>query len=73
MFISVIISSEITRVMNQKKIFKTFTVKELLYELRKIKINNIAKDGKLIVSEISKKQRNIFEDFGIDIKQLYGY
>ncbi|PIV58229.1 MAG: hypothetical protein COS14_10700 [Bacteroidetes bacterium CG02_land_8_20_14_3_00_31_25] len=59
--------------MNQKKIFKTFTVKELLYELRKIKINNIAKDGKSIVSEISKKQRNIFEDFGIDIKQLYGY
>ena len=43
MFISVIISSEITRVMNQKKLFKTFTVKELLYELRKIKINNIAK------------------------------
>jgi len=73
MFISVIISSEITRVMNQKKIFKTFTVKELLYELRKIKINNIAKDVKSIVSEISKKQRNIFEDFGIDIKQLYGY
>ena len=73
MFISVIISSEITRVMNHKKIFKTFTVKQLLYELRKIKINNIAKDGKLIVSEISKKQRNIFEDFGIDIKQLYGY
>ena len=73
MFISLIVSSEITKVMNQKELFKTFTVKELLYELRKIKINNIAKDGKPIVSEISKKQRKIFEDFGIDIKQLYGY
>jgi len=25
------------------------------------------------VSEISKKQRKIFEDFEIDIKQLFGY
>lgn len=73
LFISVILCSEITKIMNQKELFKTFTVKELMYELRKIKINNIAKDGKPIVSEISKKQRKIFEDFEIDINQVYGY
>ena len=73
LFISVILCSEITKIMNQKEFFKTFTIKELLYELRKIKINNIAKDGKPIVSEISKKQRKILEGFDIDINRLYGY
>jgi hypothetical protein len=50
--------------MNQNKLFKTYTIKELLYELRKIKINHIAKDGKPIVSEVSKKQKTIFNPTG---------
>ena len=64
MFISLVIYYEIIRVMNQNKLFKTYTIKELLYELRKIKINHIAKDGKPIVSEVSKKQKTIFNPTG---------
>lgn len=72
-FISLVIYSEIIRVMNQKDLFKSYTIKELLYELRKIKINHIAKDGRRMVSEISKKQKNIFKNFEIDFNELYGY
>lgn len=72
MFISSIVYSEIVRIMHLRKLFKKYTVKELLYELKKIKINNIRKDGKPIFSEISKKQKKIFEDFKIDYSELYG-
>ncbi len=73
LFIALAIYSEIIRVMNQQKLFKTYTVKELLYELKKIKINSIAENGKPIVSEISKKQKLIYKNFDIDFSQLYGY
>lgn len=73
LFISSIIMSEITRVMNQNELFKVLTIKEVLYELRKIKINNLSKDGNPIISEISKKQRKILECFNIEPKMLYGY
>ncbi len=73
LFISSIIISEITKIMNQENLFKNLTVKELLYELRKIKINNLTKDGKPIISEVSKKQRKLMEAFKIDLNQFYGY
>lgn len=73
LFLSSIIISEITKVMDQNELFKTLTVKELLYELKKIKINHLAKDGKPIISEVSKKQRKIFESFKVDLDQFYGY
>ena len=73
LFISLIVYSEIIKVMNHEKLFKTYTVKELLYELKKIKINHIAKDGKPMVGEISKKQKTILNKFNIDFIQFYGY
>ena len=73
LFLSSIIISEITKVMDQNELFRTLTVKELLYELKKIKINYLDKDGKPIISEVSKKQRKIFEYFKIDLTQFYGY
>jgi len=73
LFITSIIISKITEVMNRNELFKTLTVTELLYELKKIKINHLAKDGKPIISEVSKKQRKLFEAFKIDSNQFYGY
>ena len=60
LFLSSIIISEITKVMDQNEMFKTLTVKELLYELKKIKINYLHKDGKPIISEVSKKTTENF-------------
>lgn len=73
LFIASIIISEISRIMEQENLFKTYTVRELLYETRKIKINHLAKDGKPIISEVSKKQRKIFEAFKLDLSKFYGY
>ncbi|NJM16280.1 MAG: hypothetical protein HC896_13700 [Bacteroidales bacterium] len=40
-------------------LFKKYTVRELLAELKKIKRSNI--NGEIIIGEVSKKQRLIFE------------
>ena len=63
-FISLIIYMEISRVMKEKELFKRYSVKELLSELKKLKITKI-EEGSLLVSELSKSQRKIFEAFGI--------
>lgn len=73
LFVALILHSEILRVMNANQLFKIYTVKELLLELKKIKINQIQSDGKPMVGEISKKQRTIFKHFEISINQLHGY
>ena len=75
LFVSIIIYSEITRVMNKCNLFKNYTLIELLLELNKIKINTIKgeNDDSVIISEVSKKQRNILKCFDIDIAKLHGY
>jgi len=68
-FISLIIYMEISKVMKKKKLFMRYSVKELLAELKKLKITNIEGD-KLLLSELSKNQRKIFEAFEIKENDL---
>ena len=70
-FLSLIIQSEIINIMRAEKLFKKYTVRELLAELRKIKLANI--NGEIIISEISKKQRLIFKAFKIDLEEIHRY
>ncbi|GAG49043.1 unnamed protein product, partial [marine sediment metagenome] len=42
-----------------------------LAELKKIKLANI--NDEIIISEISKKQRLIFEAFKIDLEEIHRY
>ena len=70
-FISLIIESEIIRIMRKKKLFKKYTQKELLFELRKIKRTQIY--DQVIISEISKKQKEIFKAFEINIDSIHSY
>ena len=70
-FLALIIRSEIIKTMRAKKLFKKYTVRELLAELKKIKRTNI--HGETIISEISKKQRQIFEAFKIDAQEIHRY
>ena len=70
-FLALIIQSEIIRTMREEKLFNKYTVKELLSELRKIKFTKI--NDETIISEISKKQRLIFEAFKIDSEEIHRY
>ncbi len=70
-FLALIIQSEIIRAMRKKNLFKAYSVKELLFELRKIKRTQM--DGQVIISEISKKQKMIFEAFEIEIEGIHSY
>ena len=60
---------EITKVMKRNNLFKQFTVKELLAELKKLKAINI-EGNEIFFSELSKKQKNILKAFGIDEKNI---
>jgi len=70
-FIALIVQSEIIKTMRAKKLFKKYSVNEVLAELKKIKMTCLKKEK--IVSEISKKQRQIFEAFEIDIEEIHSY
>lgn len=70
-FISLILQSEIIKTMRDKKLFKIYTVKEMLATLKKIKLTSL--DDDQILSEISKQQRKIFEAFNVDIPEIHRY
>ncbi len=71
-FVSLIIYSEVARIMKEKKLFKKYTVKELFAELKKLKITQI-KQNDPFLSELSKRQKVIFDAFGIQEEALHSY
>ncbi len=70
-FLALIVHSEIIRVMRKENMFKKYSVKELLLELKKIKRTKIGDE--IIISEVSKKQKDIYKAFAIDCKNLHSY
>ena len=67
-YISLIIHTKISNIMKKNNLFKRYSVRELLTEMKKIKINYYNKIS--YISEISKKQKEIFKKFDIDISEL---
>lgn len=70
-FLALIVHSEIIRVMRKTDMFKKYSVKELLLELKKIKRTTVGHE--VIISEVSKKQKDIYKAFDIDWKSLHSY
>ena len=70
-FLALIIQSELVKVMKEKQLFKKYTVRELLAELKKIKRTQL--NDTIIISEISKKQRQIFKHFDINTDMIHRY
>ncbi len=68
-FIALILYTEISRIMKEKKLFDKYSVKELIAELKKLKITKIG-DNDPIISETSKRQKIIFKAFDINEEQL---
>ena len=72
MFATLVLSSYINNVMSAKKLFKAFSMKEMLVELKKIKHVQLSNTTPF-VSEVSKKQKNILEAFNIPFEKLHSY
>jgi len=70
-FITLILYSEIINVMRKEKLFKSHTVKEMLFAMKNIKRTTTKEED--IISEISKKQRKIFNAFKIDLEEIPRY
>lgn len=64
-FVSLILYSWINKVMREKNLYKDFTLQEIIYELKKIKLIQLDKKRPFI-TEVTKKQRQIFEIFEVD-------
>jgi transposase len=63
-FVSLILYSGIQRGLRQSKLNKKYTVEQLFYELRKLSIIELGSKRPML-SELTKKQKDIFEGFGI--------
>ena len=71
-FIALIVYMELSKTMKEKKLFDKYSVKELLAELKKLKITTL-KHNNPFLSELSKKQKIIFKAFGIKGEMLHSY
>jgi len=67
-FISLIIYSYICKVMRETSLNKKYTIQEIIYELKKIKRIQL-RNEMFMITEISKKQRELFKYFKIKIPQ----
>lgn len=71
-FIALILCAYINNTMSEKKLFKSFSMRELLADLKKIKHTQLYNTTPFI-SEVSRKQRKIFEAFNIPLTKLHSY
>ena len=56
----------ITKVMREKKLFEKYSIHEMTKKMAKIKMI-IHEKMEPFISEISKKQKDIFKNFGMEI------
>lgn len=71
-FITSILYSSVSKIMKENKLFKTYSLHELMLELNKITRTQIRKDN-IIISELTKRQKKILEAFDIDWEQKHSY
>lgn len=68
-FLSLIIHAELTKAMRAQHLFAHYSLRELLCELKKIRVVEMA-NGKHVLTEISKRQQEIFKLLEIDAPVL---
>ncbi len=68
-FISLILYSALENKMREKDFFKQYTLREIMYELKKLRIIEM-NNGKLYLTEISKRQRELFNKFEVEIPSV---
>ena len=65
-YLSLIIHSALSRIMREQDLFKTYTQAEVLAELKKLRLVTLT-SGRTYLTEISKRQRTLFEKFDVPI------
>jgi transposase len=65
-YIAMILYMYITKVMREKKLFEKYSIREMIKELAKIKMIK-HENMEPFISEISKKQKDIFKNFGMEL------
>lgn len=68
-YLSLILTSYIEKILKQTEVLKHYTKKELIYELKKLKLTQFG-NGLNIINEISKKVKDIYNSFDIDVSNL---
>lgn len=68
-YLSLILTAYIEKRIREKEVLKNYTKKEIIYELKKLKLTQFA-NGLNIVNELSKKVKNIYNAFDIDVSNL---
>jgi transposase len=68
-FLSLIVYAGLTNVMRDHHLFTHYSVRELLYELKKLRLVEL-NNGKQILTECSKRQKEIFTMFKVKVPTL---
>lgn len=72
LFVSLILYAELTSRMQSAQLFKKYTVTEIIGELKKVRVVTMS-HGAPYLTEISKKQRDIWEALGIPLPVAPSY
>ena len=65
-FISLIITSYIRKIMDEQKIYRSYSLNELYSELKKLRLIQFS-NGKQILTEFTSVHKEIFKAFGIEM------
>jgi transposase len=63
-YLSLIIHSALSRIMKEQDLYKSYTLSEVFYELKKLRVVML-NSGRSYLTEVSKKQRMLYEKFGV--------
>lgn len=71
-YLSLIIHSALSRIMKEQDLYKSYTLSEVFYELKKLRVVTLS-SGRSYLTEVSKKQRMFYEKFGVPVPTIPSY
>ena len=69
LFVTLILYASLDKIMKEKGLYKTHTLQELIYELKKIKVVRTNNNNRFL-TEISKKQKVIYKQFNVPLPEI---
>jgi transposase len=68
-FLSLIVYAAMGNIMREQQLFKQYSLRELLYELKKLRRVEMS-NGRVVLTELSKRQKEIFKKFKVDMPTI---
>ena len=69
LFVTLVLYASLDKIMKEKGLYKIHTLQEIIYELKKIKVVETNNNNRFL-TEISKKQKLIYEQFNVPLPTL---